>query len=112
MWSNINIEQLPCWYYSSIAKPSMILMNALFAKDDLASQVLQMCPHRWQDQFNFLKKSMTPMDMRSLLLSATAASATATAPAATTAATAPAASTTVIFAPPTADFFIVVAKKW
>jgi hypothetical protein len=28
-----------------------------------------MCPHLWQDKFNLQKKDMTPVDIRSLLLS-------------------------------------------
>ncbi len=33
---------------------------------DLASHVLWMCPHQWQDQYNLHKKGMTPVDMHSL----------------------------------------------
>jgi hypothetical protein len=40
--------------------------KVLFTKADLASHVLQMCPHRWQDQYNLQEKGMTPMDIRSL----------------------------------------------
>jgi hypothetical protein len=40
--------------------------NVLFTKADLASHVLWMVPHQWQDQYNLHKKGMTPMDMRSL----------------------------------------------
>ncbi len=39
--------------------------NVPFTKADLASHVLQMCPHQWQDQYNLQEKGMTPMDMRS-----------------------------------------------
>ena len=50
-------------------KPNTIPMKVPFAKDDLSSQDLQMCPYLWQDQYNFHKKDGTPVDMRSLLLS-------------------------------------------
>jgi hypothetical protein len=40
--------------------------NILFTKADLASHVLRMCPHQWQDQYNLQEKGMTPMDMHSL----------------------------------------------
>jgi hypothetical protein len=33
---------------------------------DLASYVLRMCLHQWQDRYNLHKKGMTPMDMHSL----------------------------------------------
>ncbi len=38
----------------------------LSEKADLASHILQMCPHQWQDQYNLQEKGMTPIDMRSL----------------------------------------------
>jgi hypothetical protein len=44
----------------------MMLANVPFSKADLASHVLRMCPHQWQDQYNLQEKGMTPMDMRSL----------------------------------------------
>jgi hypothetical protein len=44
----------------------MMLANVPFFKADLASHVLRMCPHQWQDQYNLQEKGMTPMDMRSL----------------------------------------------
>jgi hypothetical protein len=44
-------------------------MNVPFAKADLASHVLRMCPYAWQDQYNLHKKGGTPVDMRSLLQS-------------------------------------------
>ena len=60
---NAYIVQLPCWYYSPSAKPSTNPMNILFVEADLVSHIL-LCAHiRWQDQFNFHKKGMTPMDM-------------------------------------------------
>jgi hypothetical protein len=37
-----------------------------FTEADLASHVLRMYPHQWQDQYNLQEKGMTPMDMRSL----------------------------------------------
>jgi hypothetical protein len=40
--------------------------NVLFSKADLASHLLLMCLHQWQDQYNLQEKGMTPMDMRSL----------------------------------------------
>jgi hypothetical protein len=43
----------------------MMPANVPFSKADLASHVLQMCPHQWQDQYNLQEKGMTPMDMRS-----------------------------------------------
>jgi hypothetical protein len=47
----------------------MAPVNVPFSKANLASHVLWMCPHQWQDQYtNLYKKSMTPMDM--LLLQA------------------------------------------
>jgi hypothetical protein len=44
----------------------MKLANILFTEADLASPVLWMCLHQWQDQYNLKEKGMTPMDMRSL----------------------------------------------
>jgi hypothetical protein len=43
----------------------MTLANVPFTEADLASHVLQMCPHQLQDQYNLHKKGMTPVDMRS-----------------------------------------------
>jgi hypothetical protein len=40
--------------------------NMPFTEADLASHVLRMCPHQWQDQYNLQEKGMTPMDMHSL----------------------------------------------
>ncbi len=42
-------------------------MNVSFAKADLASHVVRMCPYTWQDQYNLHKKGGAPTDMRSLL---------------------------------------------
>jgi hypothetical protein len=47
----------------------MIPANVSFTEADLASHVLRMCPHQWQDQYNLQEKGMTPMDMRTLLAS-------------------------------------------
>ncbi len=44
----------------------MTPVNVPFTKADLASHVLRMCPHQWQDQYNLQEKGMTPMDMHSL----------------------------------------------
>jgi hypothetical protein len=43
--------------------------NVLFTKADLASHVVWMCLHQWQDQYNLLEKDMTPIYMHSLLTS-------------------------------------------
>jgi hypothetical protein len=60
---NAYVVQLPCWYYSLSYATGMMPANVPFSKADLASHVLQMCLHQWQDQYNLC---MTPMDMRSL----------------------------------------------
>jgi hypothetical protein len=44
----------------------MMPANVPFSEADLASHVLQMCPHQWQDQYNLQEKGITPMDMHSL----------------------------------------------
>jgi hypothetical protein len=51
------------------AKSSTIPANLPFTKADLASHFLRMCLLIWQDHFNLHKKSMTPVDMRLLLMS-------------------------------------------
>jgi hypothetical protein len=66
---NSYISQLPCWYYNTSVKANRIPMNVPFAKADLLSHILLMCPYAWQDQYNLHKKGGTPVDMRSLLLS-------------------------------------------
>jgi hypothetical protein len=68
---NAYVAQLPCWYYnySPSYNLGMTRANVPFTKADLASHVLQMCPHAWQDQYNLHKKGMTPMDMHLLLTS-------------------------------------------
>ncbi len=40
--------------------------DVLFSRADLASHLLWMCPHQWQDQYNLQEKGMTLMDMHSL----------------------------------------------
>jgi hypothetical protein len=62
---NAYVVQLPCWYYSPNYNAGMMPANLPFSKVDLASHVLRMCPHQWQDQYNLQGKGMTPMDMRS-----------------------------------------------
>jgi hypothetical protein len=47
----------------------MTLANVPFIEADLASHVLWMCPHQWQDQYNLHDKGMTPVDMCSLQVS-------------------------------------------
>jgi hypothetical protein len=63
---NAYIMQLPCWYYSPSYVTGMTPANMPFMEADLASHILQICPHQWQDQYNLQEKGMTPMDMRSL----------------------------------------------
>ncbi len=63
---NAYIAQLPCWYYSLSYVAGMTPANVPFTEADLASHVLRMCPHQWQDQYNLQEKGMTPMDMHTL----------------------------------------------
>jgi hypothetical protein len=63
---NAYIVQLPCWYYSPSYVTGMMPANVPFTEADLASDVLWMCPHQWQDQYNLQEKGMTPIDMGSL----------------------------------------------
>ncbi len=63
---NSYILQLLCWYYSPSVKTNTIPMNLPFAKADLSSHVLRMCPYAWQDQYNLHKKGGTPVDMHLL----------------------------------------------
>ncbi len=42
---NAYIVQLPCWYYSLSYSAGMMPANVPFMEADLASHVLQMCPH-------------------------------------------------------------------
>jgi hypothetical protein len=63
---NAYAAQLPCWYYSLSYNAGMTPANVPFSEADLASYVLRMYPHQWQDQYNLQEKGMTPMDMHSL----------------------------------------------
>jgi hypothetical protein len=63
---NAYVVQLPCWYYSPSYVARMMPVNVPFSEADLATHVLQMCTHQWQDQYNLQEKGMTPMDMHSL----------------------------------------------
>jgi hypothetical protein len=47
---NAYAAQLPCWYYSPSSVTGMMPPNVPFTEADLASHVLWMCPHQWQDQ--------------------------------------------------------------
>ncbi len=60
---NAYVAQLACWYYSPSYVTGMTPVNMPFMEADLASHVLRMCPHQWQDQYNLQEKGMTPMDM-------------------------------------------------
>jgi hypothetical protein len=62
---NAYVMKLPCWYYSPSYNIGMTPVNVPFTEADLASHVLQMCPHQWQDQYNQQEKGMTSMDMHS-----------------------------------------------
>jgi hypothetical protein len=64
---NAYIAQMPCFYYSPHANASTKPENVLFLEAELGAHVLHMCPLTWQDQYNFNKKGMTPLDMRMLL---------------------------------------------
>jgi hypothetical protein len=44
---NVYVAQLPCWYYSLSYITGMMPANVPFTKADLASHILQMCPHQW-----------------------------------------------------------------
>jgi hypothetical protein len=59
---NAYIVELPCWYYSPSYNAGMTPTNVLFTEADLASHVLWLCLHQWQDQYNLQEKGMTPMD--------------------------------------------------
>jgi hypothetical protein len=63
---NAYVAQLSCWYYSPSYVPGITPAYVLFTKADLASHVLWMCLHQWQNQCNLHEKGMTPMDMQSL----------------------------------------------
>jgi hypothetical protein len=49
---NACIAQMPCFYYSSNANASTKPENVPFMEAELGSDVLQMCPIQWQDQYN------------------------------------------------------------
>jgi hypothetical protein len=49
---NAYVAQLPCWYYSPSYMVGMTPANVPFSEADLASHVLRMCLHQWQDQYN------------------------------------------------------------
>jgi hypothetical protein len=53
---NAYVAQLPCWYFSPSYVTGMMPANVPFTEADLASHVLRMCPHQWQDQYNLHKK--------------------------------------------------------
>jgi hypothetical protein len=63
---NAYVAELPCWYYSPSYNAGMMPANVPFTEANLASHILQMCPHQWQDQYNLQEKGVTPMDMHSL----------------------------------------------
>ncbi len=63
---NAFVAQLPCWYYSPSYNAGIVPANVLFTEADLASHILWMYPHQWQDQYNLQEKGMTPMDMHTL----------------------------------------------
>jgi hypothetical protein len=66
---NAYIAQMPCFFYSPNANTRTKPENVPFNKAELGAHVLRMCPIQWQDQYNLNTKGMTPMDMRSLLIS-------------------------------------------
>jgi hypothetical protein len=66
---NAYVAQLPCWFHSRSYVAGMTPANVPFTEADLASHVLRLCPHQWQDQYNLQEKGMTPIDMRTLLVS-------------------------------------------
>jgi hypothetical protein len=63
---NAYVAQLPCWYYSRSYTAGMMPANVPFSEAELASHVLRMCLHQWQDQYNLQEMGMTPMVMHSL----------------------------------------------
>ncbi len=63
---NAYVMQLPCWYYSPSYINGMTPAIVPLTEADLASHILWMCLHQWQDQFNLQEKGMTPVDMHSL----------------------------------------------
>jgi hypothetical protein len=53
---NAYVAQLPCWFYSPSCVAVMTPANVPFSEADLASHVLRMCSHQWQDQYNLQEK--------------------------------------------------------
>ncbi len=53
---NAHVAQLPCWYHSPSYVTGMTPANISFTEADLASHVLQMCLHQWQNQYNLQEK--------------------------------------------------------
>jgi hypothetical protein len=53
---NAYVVQLPCWYYSPSYNAGMTPANVLFTEADLASHILRMCLHQWQDQYSLQEK--------------------------------------------------------
>jgi hypothetical protein len=64
---NAYFAQLPCWYYRLSYNLGMTPANVPFTEADLASHVLRMYLHQWQDQYNLHEKGMAPVDMCLLL---------------------------------------------
>ena len=64
---NDYIAHLPLIFYSSMAVASMVRGNVSFGNGDLASIILALTPHAWQNQHN-LKHSTVPESPRVLLL--------------------------------------------
>jgi hypothetical protein len=54
---NAYVMQLPCWYYNPSYVTGMMLANVPFTEVDLASHVLRICPHQWQDQYNLQERA-------------------------------------------------------
>jgi hypothetical protein len=64
---NAYVVPPPCWYHSPSYVAGVCSANIPFMEADLASHVLRMCPHQWQDQYNLQEKGMTRMGTRTLL---------------------------------------------
>jgi hypothetical protein len=64
---NVYTAQMPYFYYSPNANASTKPENVPFTEAELGAHVLHMHPIQWQDQYNMIKKGMTPMDMHSHL---------------------------------------------
>jgi hypothetical protein len=63
---NAYVPQLPCWHYSPSYNTGMMPANVPFTEAHLASHILRIGQHQWQDQYNLQEKVMTLTDMRSL----------------------------------------------